>query len=201
MLHHLLDRSRILGAVLRPLFSRGWRCLCGCLRLRGLGVGVLCLNRLLLHLRVLRIRGWLLVRLLVGLLVGLLVRLRVRLVWLLALRLDVRLLHLAEVELVGSLGLRRCLCLRHRLLESWRGLGLRCTGCKLGGLWLLDLLLLLLLLMLLIVVVVEVAATLSLSVTSATATLATSSSTSTTPVISAATAAPISVATLLRMCA
>jgi hypothetical protein len=190
MLHHLLDRRRVLLAVLRPLLCCRWRRLGLGLGLcwRGLWEVLLRVNGLLGHLGELRVRVRLLVRLLIELLVGLLVSLRVRLEWLLSLWLDIwLLLHLSEVELV-RLGLRRRLCLCHGLLESRCSLSLRCIRSELSSLWRLILLLL---------VVVGVATTLALSVTSTTASFATSASTSTTSVVSTTTAAALGIATLL----
>ena len=131
MLHHLCDRSRILLAVLSPLLrSRGRRCLGLCLL--DLLKRLLCLDRLLLHLWILRVCVRLLIRLLIGLLIRLLVGL---LVWLLVLRLLLRLLRLgklllglSEVELVRLLSLRWCLCLCRGLLVGWHCLGL-CYTC------------------------------------------------------------------------
>jgi hypothetical protein len=195
MLQHLLDRRRVLRTVLRPLLcGRRRRCLRLGLCWRGLWEGLLRVDGLLGHLGELRVGVRLLVRLLVGLLVRLLVRLRVGLEWLLGRRLHVGiwllllLLHLGEVELV-RLGLRRCLCLCHGLLESRCSLSLRCIRGELSSLWRLILLLL--------VVVVGVATTLALSVTSATASFAASASSSTTPVVSTTTATAIGIATLL----
>jgi hypothetical protein len=189
MLHHLLDRRRVLLTVLRPLLCCRWRRLGLGLCWRGLWEVLLRVDGLLGHLGELRVGVRLLVRLLVGLLVGLLVRLRVGLVWLLGLRLDIwLLLHLSEVELV-RLGLRWRLCLCHGLLESRCSLSLRCVRGELSSLWRLGLLLL---------VVVGVATALALSVTSATASFAASASTSTTSVVSTTTAAALGIATLLR---
>jgi hypothetical protein len=192
VLQHLLDHRRVLRTVLCPLLCcRCLRCLRRSLCWRGLWERLLRVDGLLGHLGILRVGVRLLVRLLEGLLVGLLVRLRVGLVCLLGLRLDVwlLLLHLGEVELV-RLGLLRCLCLCHGLLESRGSLSLRCIRGELSSLWRLILLLL-------VVVGVTTTLALALSVTSATASFATSASTPTTSVVPTTTAAAIGIATLL----